>query len=53
MNEDYKEAYFDQYCKSCKHEKLEEKFDPCNECLANGYNLNSHKPVCWEEKPEA
>ena len=49
MNEDYQEVYFDQYCKTCTHEKLEEKFDPCNECLDQEANLNSHRPVKWEE----
>ena len=28
----------------------EKKFDPCNECLDYGYNLNSQKPMKWEEK---
>ncbi|MFR5683874.1 MAG: hypothetical protein ACLUD1_07480 [Clostridia bacterium] len=50
MNEEYQEVYFDQYCKTCTYEKLEEKLDPCNECLESGENLNSHKPVKWEEK---
>ena len=44
-----KEVRFDQYCKSCKHYKTEETDDPCNECLDNGGNENSHKPVNWEE----
>lgn len=50
MDDIYKEVYFDQYCKTCEHEKLEEKFDPCNECLDYGYNSESHKPMMWEEK---
>lgn len=44
------EVYFDQYCKQCKHEKLDEKKDPCFECLSNPVNLNSHKPINFEEK---
>ena len=52
MDEDYKEVYFHEYCKTCKHEKLEEKFDPCNECLDEPANLQSHKPVRWEPKDE-
>lgn len=50
MDDIYKEVYFDQYCKTCEHETLEEKFDPCNECLDYGYNSESHKPMMWEEK---
>lgn len=44
MNEE-KEVYFDQYCKSCKHHGLEESKDPCNDCLAEPSNTNSHKPM--------
>ena len=50
MDENYKEVYFDKYCKTCKHEKLEEKFDPCNECLSEPVNTGSHVPVNWEDK---
>ena len=50
MEESYKEVYFDQYCKNCKHEKLKEIDDPCDECLNNHVNLYSHKPVMYEEK---
>ena len=37
MNEE-KEVYFDQYCKSCKHNGLKESKDPCNDCLAEPSN---------------
>lgn len=40
MNEE-KEVYFDQYC---KYHGLEESKDPCNDCLAEPSNTNSHKP---------
>lgn len=52
MDETYKEVYFDQYCKTCKYENLNDAEDPCNECLDNFANLNSHKPVNWEGKDE-
>lgn len=45
-----KEVYFDQYCKTCKHEKLKQTENPCYDCLNEPYNENSHKPVYWEEK---
>ena len=50
MVNDYKEVYFDQYCKTCKNEKTPENKEPCYECLNNPVNLNSRKPVNWEEK---
>lgn len=50
MDEFHKEVCFDKYCKTCKHEKLAETEDPCNECLDNPTNLYSHKPVKWEDK---
>ena len=39
---------FDKYCKTCKHKELEDKFDPCNECLENCVSTNSSKPVYYE-----
>lgn len=41
---------FEKYCETCKHKKLKEILDPCNECLDNPINEDSEKPVCWEEK---
>lgn len=46
----YKEVYFDQYCKNCKHKDKLETDDPCDECLAEPVNLYSHKPIKWEAK---
>ena len=50
MDENYKDVYFDQYCKTCKHEKLEDFKDPCNDCLSEPANDGTHRPVYWEEK---
>lgn len=50
MENEYKEVYFDQYCKTCKHCDKKGHEDPCNECLDNFMNLYSNKPVNWEEK---
>lgn len=50
MDGDYKEVYFDKYCKSCKHTKKKDHEEPCDECLDTPINLNSHKPVNWEAK---
>ena len=50
MQYDYKEVDFSAYCKTCKHEKVEDVKDPCNECLSEPINLHSRKPVKYEEK---
>lgn len=46
----YKEVYFDQYCKKCKHEKVACIDEPCYECLNEPTNLNTHRPVKYEKK---
>jgi hypothetical protein len=50
MDENYKEVYFSQYCTSCKNAVKTEDEEPCNDCLANPMNVDSHKPTHWEEK---
>lgn len=40
---------FDKYCKLCKNVKLLETDDPCNECLTSPVNINSRKPILFEE----
>lgn len=45
-----KEVNFADYCKTCKHAEMPEYDDPCDECLMSPCNINSHKPVNWEEK---
>ena len=49
-DEVYKEGYFHEYCKNCRHKEVEQHEEPCNECLDNPVNLYSHKPVKFEEK---
>lgn len=49
-NDGMKIVEFDKYCKTCRHEKKKETEEPCYECLMEGENVNSHKPVKWEEK---
>lgn len=41
----FKEVYFDSFCSQCMHKELEEKFDPCNECLEYGAREGTHKPL--------
>ena len=46
----YKEVYYHEYCKSCRHKSVKDTEAPCDECLSEPINLNSHKPVRYEEK---
>lgn len=48
MENKQKEVFFHLYCETCKHYKTPEHEDPCNECLNEPSNENSHKPVYWE-----
>lgn len=50
MENEYMEVDFEKYCKTCKYEKLEGFQSPCNECLENGMNVQTRKPVEWVEK---
>lgn len=43
-----KEVLFSVYCPKCKYENLSNDEEPCNSCLAQGFNYDSHKP--WEFK---
>lgn len=50
MDDNYKFVDFDKYCKTCKHYDLNDVDDPCFDCLDKPTNLNSHKPVYYEDK---
>lgn len=41
---------FKKYCETCKHRNVKEIKDPCNDCLDNPVNTNSHKPIYYEEE---
>lgn len=51
MEDNYKEVYFGEYCKTCKWRDNLESEDPCHDCLNEPVNLHSHKPVKYE-KPD-
>lgn len=46
----YKEVYFYEYCKTCKYRAVKNVDEPCNECLSEPTNLNTHRPVKYEKK---
>lgn len=45
-----KEVFFYLYCPACKHENCADSEDPCDECLENPVNQDSHKPIFFKEK---
>lgn len=45
-----KEVHFHEFCKKCKYEKTEDTEKPCDECLGEPFNQNSHRPVKYEKK---
>mgnify|MGYP003295419721 CR=1 FL=1 len=48
----YKEVSFDEYCKKCKYKDNKETEYPCDACIKEAINLNTHRPVMYEEKRE-
>ena len=53
MEYEFKEVYFDQYCKTCVSKDVKENEEPCYECLDNPVNSYSHKPVKYVKKEDA
>ena len=40
---------FHTYCQKCKYKDKPESEDPCNKCLTNPVNEDSHKPLYFKE----
>lgn len=47
-----KEVRFDLYCPQCAHYDKQAQDDPCWDCLNQGWNYDSHKPIKYEKKAE-
>lgn len=47
--ENLKIVDFMKWCPTCRHRDTPEVDDPCNECLAQGWNVDSTKPINWIE----
>lgn len=45
-----KEVYFGYDCPRCAHFSLPQDADPCDECLSEPVNEDSHKPIHFKEK---
>lgn len=41
---------FDKWCPKCEHWEKREDEDPCFDCLNQGWNEDSHKPILYKEK---
>ena len=41
---------FDQYCKTCQYENIDEADSPCDECLEHPVNWESRKPCCYKPR---
>ena len=46
---EFKEVDFKHYCQKCKYRDLQEKMDPCNECLEVGMREGTNKPEYFTE----
>lgn len=46
---DTKEVRFDNWCDSCEHYDKDATDIPCNDCLAQPYNVHSSKPIYYKE----
>lgn len=44
-----KEVYFNKYCYKCEYSKYPEAKDPCDECIAQTVNEDSHKPLYFKQ----
>lgn len=49
MDQVEREVRFDIYCPKCKYKKTPEVMDPCNECLDYPMNINTEKPIHYQE----
>lgn len=50
MDENEMIVDYEKWCKLCKHEELSEYKMPCFECLDVPTNMNTTKPIRFEEK---
>lgn len=43
-----REVDYERYCKICLWKDTPDDDDPCNECLTQGWNNDSRKPICYK-----
>lgn len=44
-----KEVRFDKWCSKCEHYDKNATDLPCNDCLAQGWNVDSTKPLYFKD----
>jgi hypothetical protein len=47
-----KEAYYHEYCNKCKYCETSDAEDPCNDCLNQPFNYDTHRPINYKPKEE-
>ena len=47
---DNKEVIFGKFCPGCEFAEKAENEEPCDECLEQPFNQDSHRPVNYKEK---
>lgn len=52
MLEHIKEVIYEGYCQKCKYVNIREQDDPCNACLTQNWNVDTHRPVNFKKKDE-
>lgn len=53
MNENHEqEVYFWMYCPKCKWHDIHGNDEPCDECIAEFTNFESHRPVYFKSARE-
>lgn len=40
---------FDKWCQKCKYSNNKENEEPCEECLTQGWNTSTTKPINFQE----
>lgn len=48
-----KEVYFNKYCSRCAYANYSETAEPCDECIAQSVNEDSHMPLYFKEKTKS
>lgn len=48
-----KVVYFGHYCPRCLYSNYPETAEPCDDCIAQPVNEDSHKPLCFKERSKA
>ena len=44
-----KEVFYSEYCLRCEHYPKSDQEEPCDSCLEQPFNYDSHKPINFKE----